>query len=82
MEGGGGGGGELTVEMLPEGPVGDVLDDDDPLVLVLQVSVESDQVQVLDAGQDLDLALEFHPEVLVVDALREEEEEEEREEES
>lgn len=55
--------------MLPEGAVGDVLDDDDALLAALHVAVEAHKALVLDARHDLDLAPELHVHVRVLHPL-------------
>lgn len=60
----------LTVEVLPEGAVRDVLDDDDALLAALHVAVEANKALVLDARHDLDLAAELHVHVRVLHPLR------------
>jgi len=55
--------------VLPEGAVGDVLDDDDALLAALHVAVEAHKALVLDARHDLDLAPELHVHVRVLHPL-------------
>lgn len=56
--------------MFPKSSIRDILNNNNPLILIFQKTIESDQIQMLDLCQSLDLSLEFDALMLVIQILQ------------
>lgn len=61
---------ELTIQVFSEGSIGNILHNNNSFIFVLQASVKLDQIQMFHLCQCLDLALEFHSQMLIIHTLQ------------